>query len=170
MIAIARETPDQRHDVLAVTRAAFGGNDEAIIIEKLTEAELVTASLVAVSQGRVVGHVLFSELAVEVDGRNICAVALAPLAVAPDFRDRGVGKRLVEAGIAEMRNAGIEAIIVLGHPHYYRRFGFSNEAIEHIASPFSGNEAFMGLELVRGALAGGFGRCRYPAVFGIPDE
>jgi putative acetyltransferase len=117
-----------------------------------------------------VGHILFSDLHVEVDGRRISAVALAPLAVAPESQNRGIGAQLVEAGIAEMREGGVEAIIVLGHPDYYRRFGFSNEAIEHIASPFSGNEAFMGLELVRGILAGGFGRCRYPAVFGIPDD
>jgi len=170
VIAITPEAPGQRQDILALNREAFGGSEEAEIIEKLTEAGLVTASLVAMSNSHVVGHILFSDLAVEVDGRKLAAVALAPLAVKPANQNSGIGTRLVEAGIAAMRKAGIEAIIVLGHPAYYRRFGFASEAVAHIASPFSGNDAFMGLELVPRALTGRDGTCRYPDVFGIPDD
>jgi len=79
VIVIAPEASGQRDEILALNREAFGGNDEAQIIEKLTEAGLVTASIVATSNSQVVGHILFSDLAVEVDGRKVAAVALKGL-------------------------------------------------------------------------------------------
>src|SRR5262245_40621411 len=167
MIVIAREQPGQRDEILTVNRLAFGGDSEAEIIEKLTEARLVVASLAALSGPEVVGHILFSELDVVVDGRAVPSAALAPLAVMPAFQNRGIGVALVEAGLTAMREARRQAVIVLGHPQYYRRFGFTAESISHLDSPFSGNEAFMGLELEPGALSGASGECRYPAVFGI---
>ena len=170
MIAIAAERPDQRNAVLAVNRAAFGGNDEAWIVERLSEAGLVTASLVAVENELVCGHVLFSALDVVIDGRKPMVAALAPLAVKPEFQNRGIGSRLTEQGIAAMREAAQDAIIVLGHPEFYRRFGFSHATVAHLASPFSAHEAFMGLELSPSALAGNTGTCRYPAAFGIPED
>ncbi len=170
MIVVATERPGQRRAVLAVNRAAFDGEDEVEIIKRLSEADLVTASLVAVDGAEIVGHILFSPLDVTVDGRRLKAAALAPLAVLPGYQNRGIGSRLTEAGIAAMRKAGHDAIIVLGHPEFYRRFGFAHEAVAHLASPFSAHDAFMGLELVPNALKGSAGTCRYPAAFGIPDE
>jgi putative acetyltransferase len=170
VISIAAERPDQRDAVLSVNRAAFGGEDEARIIERLGEAGLVTGSLVACEADLVVGHILFSTLDVAVDERKPSVVALAPLAVLPDCQRRGIGGQLVEAGILAMRQAAEEGIIVLGHPEYYRRFGFAHETVAHIASPFSQHEAFMGLELKPGALGGRAGTCHYPAAFGIPED
>ncbi|MBL8907518.1 MAG: N-acetyltransferase [Rhizobiales bacterium] len=170
MIAIAAERPDQREAVLSVNRAAFGGEDETLIIERLSEAGLVIASLVATDGDRVIGHILFSRLNVMVDGRKPKVAALAPLAVFPEYQNRCIGSRLTEAGIAAMREAGQDAIIVLGHPAFYRRFGFDHETVAHIASPFSKHAAFMGHELTTGALKGGAGTCRYPAAFGIPED
>jgi len=170
VIAIAAERPDQREAVLNLNRAAFGGDDEVGIIERLSEAGLVKASLVACEADLIVGHILFSTLDVAVDGRRPRVAALAPLAVHPEYQNRGIGSRLTEAGIAAMREAGHDAIIVLGHPAFYRRFGFAHETVAHIASPFSEHEAFMGLELTASALKGCGGTCRYPAAFGIPED
>jgi putative acetyltransferase len=170
VIAFAAERWDQRVAVLSVNRAAFGGEDEVKIIERLSEAGLVTASLVATDDDRVVGHILFSTLDVAVDGRRPRVAALAPLAVLPEYQNRGIGSRLTETGIATMREAGQDAIIVLGHPEFYRRFDFVHETVAHIASPFSEHEAFMGLELTPAALKGSAGTCRYPAAFGIPED
>jgi putative acetyltransferase len=57
-------------------------------------------------------------------------------------------------------------VIVLGHPEFYPRFGFSSEMARHLAGPFSG-EAFMALELEPGALRGENGKVTYPAAFGL---
>jgi len=169
VIAVAAERPDQREAVLSVTRAAFGGEDESQIIQRLSDAGLVTASLVATDGGKVIGHILFSRLDVTIDGRKPKVAALAPLAVLPEYRNCGIGSRLTEAGIAAMREAGEDAIIVLGRPEFYKRFGFGHETVAHIASPFSEHDAFMGLELTTGALKGGAGTCRYPAAFGVTE-
>jgi putative acetyltransferase len=84
----------------------------------LRAAGLVIFSLVAVEQGSVVGHILFSELAVEVDGRRMKSAALAPMAVRPDRQRQGIGSRLIETGLAMLRDRGYDAVIVLGHPEY----------------------------------------------------
>lgn len=169
MIAVAAERPDQRDAVLSVNRAAFGGEDEVQIIERLSEAGLVIASLVATDDGKVVGHILFSKLDVTINKRSPKVAALAPLAVLPGNQNHGIGSRLTEAGIEAIRENGVDAIIVLGHPEYYRRFGFAHDVVAHLASPFTEHEAFMGLELTPRALQGVAGTCRYPAAFGIPE-
>jgi putative acetyltransferase len=116
----------------------------------------------------VAGHVLFSDLAVEIDGRPILAASLAPLAVLPDFQRREIGALLVTEGLRILRDRGRTALIVLGHPGYYGRFGFSAELAGKLAGPFKG-ENFMALELVNGALDGLVGSVRYPAAFGIEN-
>ena len=164
-IRIIAEQPEHAAAVAALNRAAFGGDFEAKLVARLHLDCLVAVSLVAV-EGSVVGHILFSELAVEVDGRSVAAMALAPMAVRPDRQRQGVGTALVHEGLARVRTAGREAVIVLGHPQYYPRFGFSAAMARKLRSPFPG-EAFMALELVPGALAGASGSVRYPAAFGI---
>ena len=105
-------------------------------------------SLVAVEAGDVVGHVLFSRLRAPAS-----ALALAPLAVRADRQRRGIGARLVEAGLDRAREEGWRAVVVLGDPAYYRRFGFRPEAMQGMASPYAG-PALMGLALAPGGLNG----------------
>ena len=148
-----------------LNRAAFGGTFEAELIARLRRDGLVAASLVAVADdGTVVGHILFSWLPMEVDGRAVRAVSLAPMAVAPEHQRRGIGSKLIAAGLDAMRDGGAEAVIVLGHPGYYPRFGFSAALAGKLASPFAG-PAFMALELTPGALSGARGSVSYPSAF-----
>ena len=88
------------------------------------------------------------------------------MAVQPELQNQGIGSKLVEEGSRTVRERGIEAVIVLGHPAYYPRFGFSADLARRLAAPFSG-EAFMALELVPGALDGSMGSVSYPAAFGL---
>lgn len=158
----------QRADDEAVRRLnddAFGGSYESRLIEDLREAELAALELVAVEQTEVVGHILFSTLAVTVGEAPIRALALAPMAVRPDRQRRGIGSALVRAGLEQALQQGRQAIIVLGHPKYYARFGFSAALARPLAAPFSG-DAFMALELAPGALQGSDGRVVYPPAFG----
>jgi putative acetyltransferase len=164
MISIGEEAGVHRAAVLALHCQAFGGTFEAGLVARLHEEGLVASSLVAVAGSEVVGHILFSDLAVRVDGRDVAAVALAPMAVRPDCQRRGIGTRLVRAGLAAARSKGREAVIVVGHPAYYPRFGFSPALAGKLASPYAG-AAFMALELVPGALRGKEGSVAYPDAF-----
>jgi putative acetyltransferase len=165
MISISAETTRHRPPVLALHRQAFGGEVESMLIEDLHAAGLIVSSLVAVSDGTVVGHILFSDLTVKVDGRSIAAVSLAPMAVLPKYQRRGIGTHLVGHGLEDVRKKGRTAVIVLGHPEFYPRFGFSAALAQKLASPYAG-PAFMALELVPGSLAGERGLVRYPGAFG----
>ena len=165
-MTIREETGDDAPKVAALTRATFGGDYEVSLIEKSRAARLVIASLVAVQQGAAVGHVLFSELAVEVNERRVKAAALAPMAVRSDRRRLGIGSQLFEAGLEMLRDRGYQAVIVLGHPDYYSRFGFSPALTASLVTPFGG-KAFMGLELVHGSLSGRRGSIAYPEAFGV---
>jgi putative acetyltransferase len=88
------------------------------------------------------------------------------MAVQPDHQRRKVGSQLIRRGLAQLRDRGERIVIVLGHQHYYPRFGFSSEKARHLASPFP-TDAFMALELSDGALAEVHGTVRYPSAFGL---
>jgi putative acetyltransferase len=163
---IGEEAPGDIEAIAALNRAAFGGEEEVEIIDRLSGDGLFALSLVARDAETVVGHILFSALEVTVDGRVIRAVALAPMAVTPARQRQGIGSRLVRRGLSVLKDRGYEAAIVLGHPAYYPRFGFSAALAAKIAAPFRG-PAFMALELKPAALAGASGAVRYPRAFRI---
>ncbi len=148
--------------IRAIVDAAFGGPDESRIIDGVRAEGAALADLVAEAEGEIVGHILFSRMTVS-PPRFIAG--LAPVAVRPDRQGRGVGDMLCRAGIQAVRALGAEAVVVLGHPSYYPRFGFSAKAARSIASPYAGNAAFMAMELTPGALAQPL-KADYPAAFG----
>ncbi len=112
-----------------------------------------TVSLVAVLCERVVGHIFFSPVAI-VSGRGLSVMGLAPMAVHPDWQQQGIGSALVRAGLRACARQGIQAVVVLGHPTYYPRFGFEPAADAGLQSEYADAppEAFMALELEPGAL------------------
>ncbi|CAN7571695.1 GNAT family N-acetyltransferase [Bosea sp. LjRoot237] len=164
--AIRAAKPADAEVIAALNRAAFGGEDEVGVVERLRRDGLVAVELVAERDGTLIGHILLSWLPTMMDGRAVKALALAPMAVLPGYQKQGIGGRLIAAALDEAKAAGAEAVIVLGHPDYYPRFGFSAALARNLASPFSG-EVFMALELVPGALAGERGSVSYPAAFGL---
>jgi putative acetyltransferase len=164
---IVTEEPRHRPAVLEVNRLAFKGEAEAQLIEALDRDGEVIASLVAFDGEEVIGHILFSRLDVEVEAQSIRAAALAPMAVTPGRQKQGIGSQLIRHGIEVMRSKGQAAIIVVGHEAYYPRFGFRHDLVRNLVCPFNQYEAFMGLELLDGSLAGRPGTCRYPEAFGL---
>jgi putative acetyltransferase len=166
-LELREETPADHEAIRTVNRLAFGGGDEAHLVDRLRDAGDVIVSIVALEQGAVVGHVLFSRLGLDCDdGAVIRTAALAPVAVPPDRQRRGIGAALISHGLALCRARGVQAVIVLGHPHYYPRFGFSADRAKSLRAPFSG-DAFMALELAPGVLAGRSARVRYARAFGL---
>jgi putative acetyltransferase len=164
---IRDETAADREAVRNVNRLAFGRDDEAKIVDALREGGYSRVSLVAEVEGRVVGHILFSDLPILTDGGTVPALSLAPMAVLPECQRRGIGSALVQKGLEVCRGAGHRIVVVLGHPHFYPRFGFSAELARPLSSPFGGREAWMALELVPGSLGGVAGWGRYPPPFGV---
>jgi putative acetyltransferase len=143
-----------RAAVRRIHEAAFGRRGEADLVEALEDGGHVVASLLATIGDEPVGHVLFTELPLQVAGsdRQVRGVALAPVAILPDVQRRGLGGALIAAGLDACRQAGAQAAVVLGHAAYYPRFGFSAQLARSIRAPWSG-PSFMALELTAGALA-----------------
>jgi putative acetyltransferase len=164
---IRQEAPADGPAIEYVIAEAFGRPDEAKLVEQLRAGGWARLSLVAQRDGQIVGHVLFSELKIERGTDATAALALAPLAVLPKFQSRGVGTALVQSALDECRQAGHRIAIVLGHPAYYARFGFSAALARPLESPYAG-DSFMALELVAGALAGVRGRVVYAPPFDQP--
>ncbi len=166
MITIKEEGRAHWAGIAALNMQAFGGNTEAELVERLYREDRVVLSLVALDDNdSVVGHILFSAIDLEVDGHDVRAVALAPMSVDASHQRQGIGGRLITEGLAKLTQKDWDAVIVLGHPAYYPRFGFSASLAQKLAAPFSG-DAFMALELKPGALAGTRGSVRYADAFG----
>ena len=158
---------EQLGDIAAIREVhteAFGQTAEAHLVDRLRDDGDATASLVIETGDGIVGHVLFSQLRIVAPDRDIEAAALAPVAVRPPFQRQGMGSKLIHAGLQRCRELGIEAVVVLGHPAYYPRFGFSAALARGLAAPYSG-PAFMALELIPKCLADG-GTVHYAAAFG----
>ncbi|WP_374571841.1 GNAT family N-acetyltransferase [Phenylobacterium sp.] len=150
MIRHAR--PADRPAIGEVTAAAFGRTDEADLVERLRKAGDVMFELVAEEDGQIVGHILFSRL--WADRIELLYAALAPVSVRPDRQRQGLGGELIRAGLDACRDFGASGVLLLGHPDYYPRFGFSAEAAAQVASPYAGSPAFMALALEDGAFEG----------------
>lgn len=163
---IRPEQPDDLAQVYHVNQQAFGGNTEAELVDKLRAHGKATISLVALEDDLVVGHILFSAVRFAECERAIAALGLAPLAVLPAYQRRGIGSRLIAAGLEKCRNANYESVVVLGHPNYYPRFGFVPASRYGLACEYTSEpESFMVIELRRGALQGCRGLVKYEPEF-----
>lgn len=168
MISITSETAEDIAAIREVVTAAFGRPNEAELVEVIRNSPnfIPQLSLVAKQDGEVLGHILFSPVLIETRGGNVAAMALAPLCVSPTHQRQNIGTQLVQAGLTKCRELNHNIIILLGHPHYYQRFGFQTASNFGIQAPFlDADEAFMVLELKPGALTVSSGIVRYPGYF-----
>ncbi|MEZ4584854.1 MAG: N-acetyltransferase [Gemmatimonadales bacterium] len=163
MTTVRPERPTDADRVRELLSLAFGGSAETEIVDRL-RGSAGSISLVATEAGAVVGHVLFT--AARVEGRDLRVAALGPMAVIPERQREGIGARLIAEGLAACGEAGYRAVVVVGHPSYYPRFGFRRGSSFGLRCGFEvPDEAFMALELVPSSLAGG-GEVRYAPEFG----
>ena len=165
-VQVRREQPGDVNAIRMVNEAAFGRPDEADLVDRLRGAGTVLGSFVAEQQSSIVGHILFTRTIIDAGAEPVPSVALAPLAVLPMHQSLGIGSEMVRFGLDWLRTRGERSVLVLGHPHYYSRFGFSTGRAASLVTPFP-RDAFMALELVAGALDGIRGSVRYPAAFGL---
>jgi len=155
MIVIRVETSEDVPAVRRVNELAFGRPGEADLVDALRASETPILSLVAVLDGSVAGHVLFSPVTVEPrpPGSDRCW-GLGPLAVLPEYQSQGIGGQLVRAGLDACRQLGAAAVVVLGHPEYYPRFGFVPASRYGLRCEYPvPDDVFMVIELERGSLS-----------------
>jgi putative acetyltransferase len=149
-LIIRAELPEDLAAIREVNRRAFNQDQEANLVDALRSNGAALLSLVAILDGQVVGHIMYSPATIGTDSRSeptrvrvsnaagtgegvtgegvtgaeVTGAALAPMAVLPEHQRHGIGSKLIEAGTQKLRDSGHPFIIVLGHPDYYPRFGF----------------------------------------------
>ena len=129
-----------RDSVLGVHWSAFAETERELVsrlaVDLLSEkATLPVISLVAESEGVVVGHVAFSPVTFDSD-ENLRGYILAPLGVKPDYQKRGVGSKLIASGMDRLSSLGVNIVFVYGDPEYYSNFGFSVDAAMRYLPPY----------------------------------
>jgi putative acetyltransferase len=126
---IRKETTSDIEAITQVTIAAFrtlpiGNHTEQFIIKALRAAKALTVSLVAEVDGRVIGHIAFSPLTISDGTRNW--YGLGPVSVLPEYQRQGIGKALIREGLSRLKDMNAQGCCLVGHPDYYRKFGFKN--------------------------------------------
>ncbi len=165
-VIIRTEEPTDRTAVHALHAAAFETSEEPDLVDLLREQAEPLVSLVAEIDQAVVGHILFSPVTLT-GNDELRIMGLAPMAVAPPYQRRGIGSALVCAGLEQCRQLTAVAAVVLGHPTYYPRFGFSPASCFGIKCEYDvPDDVFMITELTTGALGGRSGIIKYHAAFG----
>lgn len=166
MITIRAEAAEDISSVRRVNEQAFGRTEEADLVDRLRAAARPYISLVAVSGAQVVGHIFFSPVTLEGKDDDSSMMGLAPMAVLPEYQNQGIGSQLVREGLKECQRAGCSAVVVLGHPEYYPRFGFVPASRKGLRCEYPvPDEAFMVTELKPDALSVG-GLVKYHREFG----
>lgn len=162
---VRTESASDRDAVYALNAAAFETPSEADLVDALRERAQPIVSLVAEDNGEVVGQIMFSPVWLA-GSPDLKMMGLGPLAVTPKLQGRGVGAALVRAGLGRCRQLGFAAVIVMGHPGYYPRFGFLPSSRFGIDSEYDvPDEVFMAMELQPGTLSGRTGTVKYHAAF-----
>ena len=165
MVLIRPEQSSDRAAIRHVNKQAFKGPDEAKLVECLRDAGKAAISLVATCHQHVVGHILFSPVSIEFNPRRIRGLGLAPLAVLPEYQQRGIGSQLVHHGLKESKAQGYDLVVVLGHQAYYSRFGFKRASVYGLRNEYQADESFRVLELRTGTLNTVSGLVKYPSEF-----
>jgi putative acetyltransferase len=165
MVEIRSETSEDHAAVRHVHQQAFGQSDEAKLVEWLRAASKAIIALVATNKSQVVGHILFSPVSLEPAYPHFNAVGLAPVGVLPEYQNQGIGSQLIREGLKVCRDAGYDAVVVLGDAAYYSRFGFSRAADYGLGNEYHADEHFMVIELREGVLNGVSGTVKYQPEF-----
>lgn len=164
-IIVRPEQPGDEDAIDQLLDAAFSPSKiESRLVRLLRQRGQLIGSLVATSQGRIVGHAAFSPVMLggdAVDG----GAGLAPVAVLPEFQNRSIGSALCREGLQRMMDLGWRWIVVVGHPTYYPRFGFTKGSAFGLSNEYGVDDPFMAIELVPGALKHRGGMVRYSETF-----
>ncbi len=169
-LTIRQEAPNDFNEVFEVNQIAFGQDNEAKLVDILRSNPTVfipELSLVATDNNKIVGHILFTKIIIKDDNGNINeSLGLAPMAVRPELQKSGIGRQLIKHGLKVAEELGFKSVIVLGHEHYYPKFGFEPADKWNITAPFDvPSNVFLAIELVKDGLKNISGTVVYPKEF-----
>jgi putative acetyltransferase len=164
-VKIRPERPADIPGIRAVNTMAFETSTEADLVDALREQAEPTLSLVADDGDALVGHILFSPVTL-LGHPELRIAGLAPMAVVPARQRQGIGSALIHDGLERCRPLGFGAVVVVGHPEYYPRFGFKAGSLFDLGCEYDvPDDAFMVLELEKGILTGKSGTIQYHPAF-----
>jgi putative acetyltransferase len=165
---IREENSADINAIFAVNESAFETQAEAHLVNNLRRDAYPVISLVAESDEKVVGHIMFSPVTLT-GHEDLRMMGIGPMAVAPGQQRKGIGSALVTAGLEKCRQHGFGAVVVLGHTWFYPQFGFLPSVRYGIRCEYDVPEdAFMVIELQPRYLEGMSGTIKYhPAFTGI---
>ena len=161
------ERPTDIGKIRTLNLRTFETSIEADIVDALRQQAASLVSLVADDEGSIVGHILFSPVTL-LPYPYVPIMRLAPMAVVPERQRQGIGSALIRDGFEHCRSIGVAAVIVVGYPRYYARFGFKSASRFHLTSEQEErDDVVMVLELHRGILDGKVGTIRYHSAFAL---
>ncbi|MCB1023837.1 MAG: N-acetyltransferase [Acidobacteria bacterium] len=168
-VVIRQENSDDFEAVHEINALAFGQENEAELVRLLrsSDAFVPGLSLVAEIEELIVGHILFSKIQIIDEENNVSeSLSLAPMSVRPGYQRKGIGGELIRSGLDKAKELNYGSVIVLGHEHYYPKFGFVAAEKWNIIAPLDvPQNVFMGIELVPNALENVTGTVKYPKEF-----
>lgn len=152
----------------AFLHAPTRSGTEHRIVEQLRKEPTFnsTYALVAVDDETIVGHVMLSQATIIHGDKKRAILSLSAVSVAPERQRQGIGKKMIDHVLAIATREGEEAVIVLGHPTYYPKFGFKRASLWGIKLPFDApDNAFLALELAPSGLENKSGIVEYSTAF-----
>ena len=157
-IDIKEERPGDVAAIRDLNQRAFEQDQEANLVDALRSNGGGLLSLVALVNRQIVGHILYTPVSIG----NLRGAALGPMAVLPELQRQGIGSQLVEAGNRQIQQGGCPFIIVVGHPEFYPRFGFTPAGARGITCEWNlPDDAFMVLVLDEPEMEGVSGLAKY---------
>ncbi|MGB5987154.1 MAG: N-acetyltransferase [Desulfobacterales bacterium] len=140
-LQIRKACQSDKQAIVDIVIAAFGDLQGQEIADLVTDllADLSaqpSLSLVGIADDCGVGHILFTNVRIKHSQGIVSAAILAPLSVRPGHQNQGIGGRLIQAGLAQLKAAGVHLVFVLGHPGYYPKYGFSAAGVKGFEAPY----------------------------------
>ncbi len=176
---IRNSTETDRAEIGEIHIKAFGedkGPEIADLVNGLLDDEtaMPLLSLVAVENGQLIGHILYTKAVLTRTDKPVSVQLLAPLAVLPDTQTKGVGSKLIKEGLRKLKESGVELVFVLGHPEYYPRCGFITAGAFGFEAPYPIPDehagAWMVQELKKGVIGSVKGKIRCSEVLDQPQH
>jgi predicted N-acetyltransferase YhbS len=178
-VEIRESKESERNEILNIHRIAFGEENGSVIaklVDDLFDDETARPilSLVAADNGKLIGHILYTKAIITQAEIPIEAKILAPLAIIPDEQKKGIGEKLINEGLSQLKASGTELVFVLGHPDYYPRFGFVPAGKLGFEAPYPIPEehagAWMVQELNGGVIGKATGKVKCSKVLNEPQH
>ncbi|WP_274475815.1 GNAT family N-acetyltransferase [Mangrovimonas aestuarii] len=172
-VSIRKEKLTDFKAVNALIKKAFENDphsehNEHLIVKRLrlTKTFIPDFSIVAEYEGKPVGYILLTQIIIKGKKKKTTSLALAPVAVSPEFQNKGIGTQLINYAHSKAKEQGFESIVVIGHENYYPKFGYLKASSFGINFPFEApDENCMAIELTPDSLKSAAGLVEYPKAF-----